>query len=129
MTLCCRICFEENPKNFSLYECMRKKYLPSVIFNISGVKVSKKFEPEAHICRRCAASILVAEKIILRCQESEEFVQFRRLKESCLSRQSPTPKTENSNVESYGKYQPASACSDLEESIPLEPNGHLEPKK
>uniref|UniRef100_A0A0K8W5V4 Zinc finger protein 497 n=1 Tax=Bactrocera latifrons TaxID=174628 RepID=A0A0K8W5V4_BACLA len=126
MTICCRICFEENPKNFCLYKCMRKKYLPSVIFNISGVKVTKKLEPEAHICRRCAASILVAEKIISRCQESEEFLQFRRLKEICLSRQSPTPKTESSNVETYEKYQPASACSELEESLPLEPNGeHL----
>lgn len=121
MTLSCRICFAESSKNLSLYKCMKKKYLPSVIFNISGVKVSKKFEPEAHICRRCTASILVAENIILRCQETEEYLQFRRLKEDYLSRKSPTAISECFNVKSHEEYQ-----SDLEESLPLEKNGeHL----
>uniref|UniRef100_A0A0A1WEU4 Zinc finger protein 497 n=3 Tax=Zeugodacus cucurbitae TaxID=28588 RepID=A0A0A1WEU4_ZEUCU len=123
MTICCRICFAENSNSFSLYKCMKKKYLPSVIFNISGVKVSKKLEPEAHICRRCAASILVAENIILRCQESEECLQFRRLKEGCLPRQSPE---ECLNVKDYKEYQLVSNCNELEESLPLgRDDGHM----
>ncbi|XP_054738338.1 zinc finger protein 184-like [Anastrepha obliqua] len=95
MPLYCRFCLKRNPSNFSVYSYMRKKYLPRVIFHISGVQVSIEEEPDAQICNRCAVSVLVAQNIILRIQESEEYFQFQRVKASVPQWQSPITTTKN----------------------------------
>ncbi|CAD7012931.1 unnamed protein product [Ceratitis capitata] len=108
---------------------MKGKFLPDVIYNISGVRVLKKFEPNTQICRRCAASVLVAENIILRCQESEEYFQFQLLQEGCLQGQqvNPTSACQYTNEREspridYEEYCSGITCDDdFEESLNWQP--------
>ncbi|XP_036333194.1 uncharacterized protein LOC118744354 [Rhagoletis pomonella] len=108
----CRICFKESLDNFSIFKYVKKNYLPSIIYLISGVKVSKEHDNDAQICQHCAASVLVAQNIILRIQESEEFFQFQRLQDSCLQKLPHSTSTnEYSLLNDYEVSQAASTSS------------------
>ncbi|XP_067627171.1 zinc finger protein 497-like [Eurosta solidaginis] len=119
MPLCCRICFKRRPDSFTIYTYKKKKYLPHVINNISGVNISKENEPQAQICPQCAASVLVAENIILQCQESEQYFQYQRLQLNRLQRQ--TLKA-HSNVHEKSEQQINASQCDTELNTATEHN-------